>query len=73
MRPASIKEVCEIVKNTTGTISVGGGRFSMGRQTASPHSLHIDMRGMNKVLEFSASDTLIKAQTGIRWYDITVY
>ncbi|EHQ30402.1 FAD-binding protein [Mucilaginibacter paludis] len=73
MRPASVEEVCEIVKNTTGAISVGGGRFSMGGQTASPHSLHIDMRGMNKVLEFSATDKLIKVQTGIRWCDIQQY
>ncbi len=70
MRPASIEEVCEIVKNTTGAISVGGGRFSMGGQTASPYSVHVDMRGMNKVLEFSAADKLIKVQTGIRWCDI---
>jgi FAD/FMN-containing dehydrogenase/uncharacterized membrane protein YhaH (DUF805 family) len=73
VRPGSVDEVCEIVKNTTGPISVGGGRFSMGGQTASPHSLHIDMRGMNKVLEFSATDKLIKVQTGIRWCDIQQY
>jgi len=73
VRPVSAEEVCEIVKNTAGAISVGGGRFSMGGQTASPHSLHIDMRGMNKVLEFSAENKLIKVQTGIRWCDIQQY
>jgi FAD/FMN-containing dehydrogenase/uncharacterized membrane protein YhaH (DUF805 family) len=70
VRPTSVEEICEIVKSTAGPISVGGGRFSMGGQTASPHSIHIDMRGMNKVLEFSATDKLIKVQTGIRWCDI---
>lgn len=70
VRPTSVEEICEIVKNTTGSISVGGGRFSMGGQTASPHSVHIDMRNMNKVLEFSEADKLIKVQTGIRWCDI---
>jgi FAD/FMN-containing dehydrogenase len=45
----------------------------MGGQTASPHSVHIDMRRMNKVLEFSAADKLIKVQTGIRWCDIQQY
>jgi uncharacterized membrane protein YhaH (DUF805 family) len=73
VRPTSVEEICEIIKNTTGAISVGGGRFSMGGQTASPHSLHIDMRGMNKVLEFSATEKLIKVQTGIRWCDIQQY
>lgn len=69
-RPQSVEEICEIVKNTTSAISVGGGRFSMGGQTASPHSTHIDMRRMNRVLEFSKEDKLIKVQTGIRWCDI---
>ncbi|MGN6179557.1 MAG: FAD-binding protein, partial [Mucilaginibacter sp.] len=72
-RPQTIEELCEIVRNTKGTISVGGGRFSMGGQTASPHSVHIDMRGMNKVLEFSTGEKLIKVQTGIRWCDIQQY
>jgi len=69
-RPSSVEEICEIVKNTDGPISVGGGRFSMGGQTASQHSLHIDMRGMNRILDFSATDKLIIVQTGIRWCDI---
>jgi FAD/FMN-containing dehydrogenase/uncharacterized membrane protein YhaH (DUF805 family) len=73
VRPTSVEEICEIIKNTDGAISVGGGRFSMGGQTASPHSVHIDMRGMNKVLEFSAENKLIKVQTGIRWCDIQQY
>ncbi len=73
IRPTSVEEVCEIVKDTSGIISVGGGRFSMGGQTASPHSIHIDMRRMNKVLEFSAEHKLIRVQTGIRWCDIQQY
>ncbi len=73
VRPQSVEELCEIIKHTAGTISVGGGRFSMGGQTASPHSLHIDMRGMNQVLAFSKEEKLIKVQTGIRWCDIQQY
>ena len=72
-RPSTVEEICEIVKNTHGPISVGGGRFSMGGQTASQHSLHIDMRGMNKILDFSVADKLISVQTGIRWCDIQHY
>lgn len=72
-RPKSVEELAQFVKNTDGPISVGGGRFSMGGQTASPHSVHIDMRGLNKVLDFSAADKLIKVQTGIRWCDIQQY
>jgi FAD/FMN-containing dehydrogenase len=72
-RPASVNEICEILKNNSGSISVGGGRFSMGGQTASPHTLHIDMRWMNKILEFSAEQKLIKVQSGIRWCDIQLH
>ncbi len=69
-RPSSVEELAEIIRTTTGRVSVGGGRFSMGGQTASPGSLHIDMRGLNKVLEFSAAGKWIRVQAGIRWCDI---
>ncbi|WP_295800673.1 FAD-binding protein [Mucilaginibacter sp.] len=72
-RPQSVEEVCEIVKTTPGPISVGGGRFSMGGQTASPQSTHIDMRKMNRVLEFDKTAKTITVQTGIRWCDIQQY
>jgi FAD/FMN-containing dehydrogenase/uncharacterized membrane protein YhaH (DUF805 family) len=71
--PSSVEEICEFVKKTDGPISVGGGRFSMGGQTASQHSMHIDMRGMNKIVNFSATDKLIIVQTGVRWCDIQSY
>jgi FAD/FMN-containing dehydrogenase/uncharacterized membrane protein YhaH (DUF805 family) len=69
-RPASVDELVEIVRTTTGPISVGGGRFSMGGQTASPGSLHIDMRGLDRVLDFNAAEKWIRVQAGIRWCDI---
>jgi len=72
-RPGSIEEICDIVKFTVGPISVGGGRFSMGGQTASPQSTHIDMRRMNKVLDFSLANKSITVETGIRWCDIQLY
>ncbi|WDF76839.1 FAD-binding protein [Mucilaginibacter sp. KACC 22773] len=72
-RPTSVQEICDVVKNTMSAISIGGGRFSMGGQTASPHSLHLDMRGMNQVLDFSKEEKWIKVQAGIRWCDIQQY
>jgi FAD/FMN-containing dehydrogenase/uncharacterized membrane protein YhaH (DUF805 family) len=69
-RPVSVDELRERIRNTTGPISVGGGRFSMGGQTASSQSLHIDMRGLNQVLSFSKEDRTIHVQAGIRWGDI---
>ena len=68
--PTSIEEVQEAVRRSSGTLSIGGGRFSMGGQTASPGSLHLDMRRFNRVVEFSPLRKIIRVQTGIRWCDI---
>jgi len=68
--PASVEEVQDAVRRAQGPISVGGGHFSMGGQTASPGSLHLDMRGMNRVLEFRPQQRTIRVQAGIRWCDI---
>ena len=68
--PVTIEVLQAIIKNTAGHISIGGGRFSMGGQTASPGSVHIDMRKLNKVLSFSKENKTIKVEAGIRWCDI---
>lgn len=69
-RPTTIEELQNIIKNTDKSISVGGGRFSMGGQTASSGSTHIDMRKLNKIIDFSAENKTIKVQAGTRWCDI---
>jgi FAD/FMN-containing dehydrogenase/uncharacterized membrane protein YhaH (DUF805 family) len=69
-RPSSVEALAELVRTTSGPLSIGGGRFSMGGQTASPGSLHVDMRALNRVLEFSAAEKWIRVQAGIRWCDI---
>jgi len=69
-RPETVEEVQEAVRRSTGAISIGGGHFSMGGQTASPGSLHLDMRRLNRVIEFSPLRRTIRVQSGIRWCDI---
>src|SRR5688572_32679577 len=68
--PSSVEEVQEALRRTTGPVSIGGGRFSMGGQTASPGSLHFDMRTMNRIVSFSPSEKTIRVQAGVRWCDI---
>jgi len=68
--PTTVEEVRDAVRRTTGTVSIGGGRFSMGGQTASPASLHLDMRRLNQVVNFSPLARTIRVQAGIRWCDI---
>jgi FAD/FMN-containing dehydrogenase/SAM-dependent methyltransferase len=68
--PTSIEEVQDALMRASGPVSVGGGHFSMGGQTASPGSLHLDMRRFNKILTFLPVEKTICVQSGVRWCDI---
>lgn len=68
--PPTIDEVQEAIRRSSGPVSIGGGHFSMGGQTASPASLHLDMRKMNRVVSFSPMDRTIRVQSGARWCDL---
>ena len=68
--PATVDEVREALRRSSGAVSVGGGHFSMGGQTASPASLHLDMRRLNRVIRFSPQEKTIRVEAGIRWCDI---
>lgn len=69
-KPKNIADVTDAICRTDGPISVGGGHFSMGGQTASEASLHLDMRDMNQVIAFYPGEKRIHVQAGIRWCDI---
>ncbi len=71
--PETIEDLLTIIRATNNPVCIGGGRFSMGGQTASQNTTHIDMRKLNNVLEFSAENKTIKVQSGIRWCDIQKY
>ena len=68
--PTSVEDVQDALRRTSGPVSIGGGRFSMGGQTASPGSLHFDMRSMNRIVSFSPEERTIRVQAGVRWCDI---
>ena len=68
--PSTIEDVQEALRRTSGPVSIGGGRFSMGGQTASPGSLHFDMRSMDRIVAFSPETKTITVQAGVRWCDI---
>lgn len=69
-RPRTTEAVAEAVGRWTGTVSVGGGRFSMGGQVAYPDSLHLDMRGMNRVVSLDPNRRVVRVQAGISWRDL---
>lgn len=68
--PRSTAELQRALQDTRLPVSIGGGHFSMGGHTASPGSLHLDLRRMNAVLAFDPQARTIRVQAGIRWCDI---
>lgn len=70
LQPKSIDEIVQAINTTTGPISIGGGKFSMGGQTGYEHSLHIDTRKFNKVLKLDTTNKQVTVQPGITWRDL---
>lgn len=70
--PTTTEEIAQYVKKYD-VVSVGGGRNSMGGQTASEKAVQIDMREYNKIIAFSTTTKQITVQSGVRWRDIQDY
>lgn len=68
--PGTIEQLRHMIASTDKPVSIGGGRFSMGGQISHSDSLHIDMRGLNRILEVNADERTVKVQAGARWKDI---
>lgn len=68
-RPGSVAEVTRLLRESTGAVSIGGARCSMGGQTASPGSLHLDMRGLRGI-RVDAAAMRARVQAGASWRDL---
>jgi len=68
--PTTTEEIVDAVRRHPGPVAIGGGRYSMGGQTATPGGLQIDMRQFNRVLAFEPAQKTITVQAGIRWRQI---
>ncbi|WP_281615263.1 FAD-binding protein [Flammeovirga sp. SubArs3] len=70
VQPHTNEEISQAILTTTGPISIGGGRYSMGGQIGFQNSLHFDMRQFNKVLRLDKEKKQVTVQTGITWRDL---
>lgn len=68
--PTSTAEVSREVRDWPGKVAVGGGRYSMGGQVAVRGGLHLDMRGMNKLVSLDPAARVVRIQAGMRWRDL---
>jgi FAD/FMN-containing dehydrogenase len=73
LAPTELEQIVTAVSGHAGPIAIGGGRYSMGGQTATEQALQLDMRRFNQVLEFSAERREIRVQAGITWREILEY
>lgn len=70
IRPKTLDEIKSAVKSHVGPISIAGGRYSMGGQTATENALQIDMKSFNRVLALDVEAKKIVVQAGITWRDV---
>jgi FAD/FMN-containing dehydrogenase len=68
--PTTAAEVSSAVTDWPGQVAVGGGRYSMGGQVAVRGGLHLDMRGMNRLVWLRASERAVRVQAGMSWRDL---
>ncbi len=70
LRPDTVQALREAVLRARrrGTaVSVAGGRHAMGGQQFATGSLHVDTRGLDRVLRFDRERGLIEVEAGIQW------
>jgi FAD/FMN-containing dehydrogenase len=68
--PTTLEEIVAAVRDHDGPISIGGGRYSMGGQTATRGTLQLDLRQFARVLAVDTARRLLTVQAGARWRDI---
>lgn len=68
--PTDEAQIVEAVRSTRGPVSIGGGRFSMGGQTATEGALQIDMRRYDRILRLDTAQKTVTVQAGATWRKI---
>ena len=69
-RPGTVTQLQRMLRQTSKPVSIGGGRYSMGGQVGHEGSLHIDMGGINRVLEIEKDNKSVRVEAGATWRDI---
>ncbi len=70
VRPRTVDEISRAVAASPGPISIGGGRYSMGGQTATPGGLQLDLRDFRGVVAFDSAARTITVHSGTRWREV---
>ena len=68
--PRTVEDIVNAVKATRGPISIGGGRNSMGGQTATPGGVQLDMRDFHGVVALDSAARIVTVRSGTRWREL---
>jgi len=68
--PKTTEEIAEALRTTTGPVSIGGGRFSMGGQTATTGGIQLDLRQLRGVLAIDTVLRTVTVRAGTTWREV---
>lgn len=68
--PESIEEISNLVAHHSGPISIAGGQYSQGGQTAIENGLFLDMKNMNHIINLDLEKNQITVEAGTTWIQI---
>lgn len=66
----SLADIQRVLKSNAKKVSIGGGRYSMGGQTAVTEGVQLDMRGLSHLVWLHADEKAVRVQAGMRWRDL---
>lgn len=72
-KPNRLDELSTAVREARKTgraISVSGGRHSMGAQQFGTDNLHLDVTGLNRIVDFDKEKGLVTVEAGIQWPEL---
>jgi FAD/FMN-containing dehydrogenase len=70
LRPTSTAAVAAALERSETPVSIGGSRYSMGGQIVWPNSLHLDMRGLRRLVRLDVANRRVRVQAGMPWRDL---
>lgn len=73
VRPSGIQDIVHTIDDAERegrSISIAGSRHSMGGQQFGTGAVHLDMRGMTRVIELDAERGIVEIEAGIEWAEL---
>lgn len=68
--PHTVEDIAAAVRSSAGPVSIGGGRYSMGGQTAVPDGVQIDMRSYHGVISLDTAARVVVVRAGTPWREL---